>query len=147
MNNFYGFQNFRQFSTLFSQIWLKKRHTSLFSGICREIRTKFHQKFAEKCKIRWRNWKKSENQLFNREKNLAIFDENFVYFFTQTDPTRTVQRFVLCWSRRELSHTCMSIFFRAHRTKRSYRKIRKGRAVWVRRTRKALSRKREMLSN
>ena len=38
-------------------------------------------------------------------------------------------------------------FFRAHRTKRSDQKTRKGRAVWVRRTRKALSRKREMLSN
>ena len=48
MNNFHRFQNFRQFSNLFSQIRLKKRHTSLFSGICREIRTKFHQKFAEK---------------------------------------------------------------------------------------------------
>ena len=48
MNNFHRFQNFRQFSNLFSQIWLKKRHTPLFSGICREIRTKFHQKFAEK---------------------------------------------------------------------------------------------------
>jgi len=27
---------------------LKKRHTSLFSGIWREIRKKIHQKFAEK---------------------------------------------------------------------------------------------------
>ncbi len=28
----------------------------------------------------------------------------FVYFFTQTDPTRTVQRSALCRSRRELSN-------------------------------------------
>ena len=50
MNNFHRiwFQNFRQFSNLFSQIWVKKRQTPLFSGICREIRTKIHQKFAEK---------------------------------------------------------------------------------------------------
>ena len=48
MTFFHRFQNFRQFSNLFSQIRLKKRHTSLFSGICREIRTKFHRKFAEK---------------------------------------------------------------------------------------------------
>ena len=42
---------------------------------------------------------------------MAIFDEKieirerfiFVYFFTQTDPTRTVQRNALCRSRRELS--------------------------------------------
>ena len=40
-NNFHKIQNFRQISDLFSQIWLKKRHTSLFSGIWREIRKKF----------------------------------------------------------------------------------------------------------
>ena len=58
MNNFHRFQNFRQFSNLFSQIRLKKRHTSLFSGICREIRTKFRQEVAEKkCKIRNKKWK------------------------------------------------------------------------------------------
>ena len=32
MNNSHKIQNFRQISDLFSQIWLKKRHTSLFSG-------------------------------------------------------------------------------------------------------------------
>ena len=40
----------------------------------------------------------------------------------------------------------LSFFSRAS-YERSYQKTRKGRAVWVRRTRKALSRKREMLSN
>ena len=45
--NFHKIQNFRQISDLFSQIWLKKRHTSLFSGIWREIRKKNHQKLAE----------------------------------------------------------------------------------------------------
>ena len=65
MNHFHRiwFQNFRQFSNLFSQIRLKKRHTSLFSGICREIRTKIHQKFAEKCKIRRRKWKNQKLRL------------------------------------------------------------------------------------
>mgnify|MGYP003341084239 CR=1 FL=1 len=48
VNNSHKFQNFRQLSNLFSQIWLKKRHTSLFSGIWHEIRKKIHQKFAEK---------------------------------------------------------------------------------------------------
>ena len=48
LNNFHRFQNFRQCSNLFSQIWSKKRYTSLFSGMCREIRTKIHQTFAEK---------------------------------------------------------------------------------------------------
>ena len=54
MNNFHRFQIFDnfEFSNLFSQIWLKTRHTSLFSGICREIRPKFHQKFAEKMQNR-----------------------------------------------------------------------------------------------
>ena len=48
VNNFHKIQNFRQISDLFSQICLKKRHTSLFSGIWREIRKKIHHKFAEK---------------------------------------------------------------------------------------------------
>ena len=48
MNNFHRFQNFRQISNLFSQVRFKKRNTSLFSEICREIRTKFHQQFTEK---------------------------------------------------------------------------------------------------
>ena len=102
MNNFHRiwFQNFRQISNLFSQIWLKKRHTSLFSGICREIRTKIHQKFAEKMenssfsrfptslKHRRENnstkkMKKSEIQLFNREKMLTIFGWNFEIWAVQ----------------------------------------------------------------
>ena len=33
LNNFHNFQNFRQFSNLFSHIGLKKRPTSFFSGI------------------------------------------------------------------------------------------------------------------
>ena len=60
MNNFHRFQNFRQFSNLLSQIWLKKRHTSFFSWICRETQTKFHKQFAEKCKIWRQQMKKSE---------------------------------------------------------------------------------------
>ena len=60
LNNFHRFQNCRQFSNLFSQIRLKKRHTSLFSGICREIRTKIHQKFAEKMQNLTRKMKKTE---------------------------------------------------------------------------------------
>ena len=71
MNNFHRFQNFRQFSNLFSQIRLKKRHTSLFSGICREIRTKIHQNLQKKAQSLTRKNsenEKSEIQLFNREK-------------------------------------------------------------------------------
>ena len=83
MNNFHRFQNFRQFSNLFSQIRLKKRHTSLFSGICREIRTKFHQKFAEKMKIRYRKRKKIGNSFFIREKMLTIFGWNFEIWAVQ----------------------------------------------------------------
>ena len=48
MNNSHKIQNFRQISDLFSEILLKKRHTSLFSGIWPEIREKNHQTFAEK---------------------------------------------------------------------------------------------------
>ena len=35
-------------------------HTSLFSGICREIRTKFHQQFAKKMQNSMQKIKKSE---------------------------------------------------------------------------------------
>ena len=98
MNNFHRFQNFRQFSNLFSQIWLKKRHTSLFSGIWREIRTKFHKKIAEtNCKIRRRNWKK--HQKFNIQSRKNVDD-----FWLKFWDWRTVQRSALCRSRRELSN-------------------------------------------
>ena len=73
MNNFHIFwlfhrfqksrRSFSYFNFLYSQIWLKKRHTSLFPGICREILTKFHQKFVEKiAKFDAETEKKSEIQ-------------------------------------------------------------------------------------
>ena len=72
MNNVHRFQNVRQFSNLFSQIWLKKRHTSLFSGICREIRTNFIKNQRKNAKFDAEN-KKIGNPLFIREKMLKIF--------------------------------------------------------------------------
>ena len=71
MNDFHRFQNFRQLSTLFSQIRLKKRHTSPFSEICREIRSKFHENLSEK-KIDTEN-EKIGNSLFIPEKMLTMF--------------------------------------------------------------------------
>ena len=41
MNNFHRFQNFGKFLICFRKFDWKKRHTSLFSRICREIRTNF----------------------------------------------------------------------------------------------------------
>ena len=98
INNFHRFQIFffRQCSNLFSQIWLKKRHTSLFSGICREIRTQFHQKFAEKMQIWREKWKK--NQKFNIQSRKNVGD-----FWLKFWVWRTVKRSALCRSRRELS--------------------------------------------
>ena len=97
MNNFHKFQNFRQFSNLSSQIWLKIQHTSLFSGICREIRTTFHQKFSEKMKILTIKMKKIRNSIFQSRKNVGDFWLKFWDW-------RTVQRSALCRSRRELSN-------------------------------------------
>ena len=57
---------------------MEKRQTSLFSEVWREIRKKNHQKFAEKMQNSTNKLKKIGNfifNLFNREKNLAIFDE------------------------------------------------------------------------
>ena len=72
LNNFHGFRNFRQSSNLFSQIWLKKRHTSLFPGICREIRTNFHQKFAENIQNLTKKWKNRKFRIRSR-KNVDDF--------------------------------------------------------------------------
>ena len=55
MNIYHRFQNFRQFSDLFSKIRLNKWHTSFFSGICREIRIKFIKNSQKKSKIRHKN--------------------------------------------------------------------------------------------
>jgi len=52
---------------------IEKRQTSLFSGIWREIRKQFHQKFAEKIQNSTKKLKKSEIQFFNREKMLTSF--------------------------------------------------------------------------
>ena len=61
--------------TLFFLEWA--RRTSLFSGICREIRTNFHQRIAEKMQNLTKKMKRSEIQLFIREKMLTIFGWNF----------------------------------------------------------------------
>ena len=97
MNNFHRFHNFRQFSNLFSQIWLQKRQTSLFSGISREIRTKFNQNFSEKVQNLTRKMKKIRNSIIQSRKNVGDFWLKFWVW-------RTVQRSALCRSRRELSN-------------------------------------------
>ena len=96
MNNFHRFHNFWQVSNLFSQIWLKKRHTSLFSGNCREIGTNFMKQSQKKCKIWREKWKKSEFNIQSR-KNVGDFWLKFWDW-------RTMQRSALCRSRRELSN-------------------------------------------
>ena len=86
MKHLHRFQIFRQFSNLFSQIWLKKRHTSLFSGICREIRTKFHQNSQNKIQNSTQKMKKNRKlkiHLLIREKMLTIFGWNFEIWAVQ----------------------------------------------------------------
>ena len=61
-NNFHRFRKFRQFSDLFSQIKLNYRQMSSFSGICREIPTKLHQKLSEKIQKRKQKTGKSKNE-------------------------------------------------------------------------------------
>ena len=105
---------------------IEKRQTSLFSGIWREIREKNHQNFAGKMQNSTKKLKKSEIQLFNREKKMAIFDEineiterckgvqfspifgvvlarSFFPHFSIMD-SKTVQRSAFCGSWRELSN-------------------------------------------
>jgi len=72
LNSFHKFQIFRQFSIVFSQIWLQKRYTALFSGICDYLSRNpdktifFHQKFADK------NAKFDEKNEKNRKFNYSI---------------------------------------------------------------------------
>ena len=73
MNNFHRFQNFRQFSNLFSQIRVKKRHTSLFSGICREINPDTNSSAPSRKMQNSSQKMKNGNSLFIREKMLTIF--------------------------------------------------------------------------
>ena len=101
MNNFHRFQNFRQFSNLFSQIWLKKRHTSLFSGICREIRTKFHKKFAEKMQNSTQKMKKFGNSIFNEFQSRKNVDDCWLKFFRDLSGAKVCKS---CRSRQELSN-------------------------------------------
>ena len=69
VNFFHKIQNFTQISDLLSQIWLKKRHTSLFSRIWREIRKKIHQNSQKKCNFRiFCDWI-SEFSLIQSQKN------------------------------------------------------------------------------
>ena len=97
MNNFHRFQNFRRsFSHLFSQIRLKKRHTSLFSGTCREIRTKFHQNSQKTCKIRHKKWKIG-NSFIHSRKNV----NDFLLKFWDLSGAKVCKS---CRSRQELSN-------------------------------------------
>ena len=77
--------------------WKKDTRHSFFSGICREIRTKFHKKFAEKnAKFDTKN-AKIGNSFIHSRKNV---DDVWLKFWDW----RTVQRSALCRSRRDLSN-------------------------------------------
>ena len=52
---------------------MKKRHTSLLSGIWREIQKKIIKNSQKNAKFDEENEKKSEIQVFNRENMLVIF--------------------------------------------------------------------------
>ena len=58
---------------------LNKRHTSLFSGICREIRTNFIKHSQKKLQNSTEKMKNIGNSIFIREKMLAIFGWNFEF--------------------------------------------------------------------
>ena len=96
LNNFHKIQNFRQFSNLFSQNWLKsdRRHSFLEFGT--KSGKKFIKNSQKKCKNRRRKWKIG-NSLIQSRKNV---DDFWLKFWDW----RTVQRSALCRSRRELSN-------------------------------------------
>ena len=85
---------------------MKKRHTSLFSGIWREIRKKIHQKFAEKnakfefFAIESMKFINSIAKTFWRFLTKKLRLENGFLGFA----SKTVQRSAFCRSRREHSN-------------------------------------------
>ena len=85
MNKFHIFRKLRQISPKIRQLkfYLKYRHISAFSGICREIPTKFHQHFAEKMQNSTQKIGKNSIHFFIREKMLTIFDWNFEVWAVQ----------------------------------------------------------------
>ena len=97
MNNFHRFQSFRQFSILFSQIWLKKRQTSLYSRFCREIWTNFKLQIRRKMQNSTQKMKKSETQYSFAKKNWRFLtkklrlENRFGIHFSPMD-SKTVQR-------------------------------------------------------
>ena len=106
MNNSHRFQRFRQFSSLFSQIRLKKRHASLFSGICREIRTKFHLKIALKMQNSTQKMK-NRKFIFHSRKNVDDFWLKFWYL----SGAKVCKS---CRSRRELSNAYLLAKYGVH---------------------------------
>ena len=81
MNNFHRFQNFRQFSNLFSQINLieKATHVTLFWNLSRNpesFRTKFHQKYTHRMQNSTQKMK-NRKFIFHSRKMLTIFGWNF----------------------------------------------------------------------
>ena len=93
VNNSHKFQNFRQLSNLFSQIWLKKQTASLFSWIGAKSGKKFIRNSQKNAKFDEEN-EKIGNSIFQND------DDFWLKFWVW----RTVQRSALCRSRWELSN-------------------------------------------
>ena len=96
MNNFHKFQNFRQFSNLFSQIWLKIDRPHSFLEFGAKSGKKFIKNSQKNAKIDAENEKIRKFNIQSR-KNVGDFWLKFWVW-------RTVQRSALCRSRRELSN-------------------------------------------
>ena len=84
MNNFHiiWFQNFRQFSNLFSQIRLESDKRHFFLEFVAKSGQNVIKNSQKKCKIRLKKWKIG-NSLFIREKMLTIFGGNFEIWAVQ----------------------------------------------------------------
>ena len=92
------FRKFRQISKIISPMYLKYRHISAFSGICREIPKQIHQHFAEKMQISTQKiGKKFIISFFHSRKNV---DEFWLKFWSLSGAKVCES----CTSRQELSN-------------------------------------------
>ena len=80
-----------------------------------------------------------KNEISHQSRKFLAFSEYFSHFFSKS-------RDILSFPERFREIPAIFFFLRAS-DERSYQKTGKGRAVWVRRTRKAISRKCKMLSS
>ena len=138
VNNFHKIQNFRQISDLFSQIWLKKRHTSLFLEFVAKSGQNFIKNSQKKMQNSMQKMKKAEIHFSFAKKCWRFFAE-----ILRSERCRSMtHKCKSCRSRQELSNlfqrallssTCKNLRrYSRERASQSLQEIRNLNGTWKR---------------